>query len=492
MRLAAAVLLAVPVVALVAAGRPAPGVRVEVTLDPKLAAAAPAGRLLVAVGTADRPPSFTNVDPPARPVVGTDVERFAGPVVLDGSSLCFPADGLSALPAGEYRVRAVLLANRDLLVPDAPGNPYCEPVAVRLDPAAGTVVRLTLDRTYSDDAPADTKTHRYLALPSKRLSEFHGRPMRYRLGVVLPPGFDREPDRRYPLLVHVGGFGQRYTSAAGIEPDPRFVQVLLDGAGPYGDPYQVNSANNGPYGDALVREVIPHVEAAYRCGGDGRRFTAGSSTGGWVALALQVFYPDTFNGCWAQCPDPVDFAAFELIDLYDEADANAYVNRFGAERPAKRTPDGDTAYTVRHEVRLERVLGRGGRWELGGQQWASWNAVYGPRGAGGRPVPVWDGATGAIDRSVMKHWEKYDLRRVIAANWPTLGPKLAGGKVNVWVGDADDYFLNNAVWRLKRTLDKLTNPRFDGRVLIEPRKGHTSGGWTRKEMLDAMAERAGR
>ena len=131
--------------------------------------------------------------------------------------------------------------------------------------------------------------------------------------------------------MRIGGFGQRYTSAGFIRPDPRFVQVLLDGAGPFGDPYHVNSANNGPYGDALVREVIPLIEKQYRCLGSPRaRFTSGASTGGWVSLALQVFYPEFFNGCWSQCPDPVDFRAYELVNVYQ--DENAYVNRFGFDR----------------------------------------------------------------------------------------------------------------------------------------------------------------
>jgi Putative esterase len=305
--------------------------------------------------------------------------------------------------------------------------------------------------------------------------------------VVLPPDFDKQPNQKYALHVHVGGFGTRYTSAQRMRPDPRLVQVVLDGAGPFGDPYQVDSANNGPYGAALTEEVIPLIEKQFRCLGTSRsRFTSGGSTGGWVSFALQVFYPDFFNGCWSQCPDGVDFRAFELIDIY--ADANAYVNKFGFERPSKRTIDGDTIFTVRHESRIERVLGRGGRWELGGRDWASWNAAYGPRGADGRPKPLWDGETGAIDKSVVEHWKKYDLRRVLEATWPARHKELAG-KIHVWVGDADDYFLNNGVHRFKAAADRLT-PAFDGRLLIEMRRTHTGGGWTDREMLDAMAARA--
>ncbi|HYH67037.1 MAG TPA: hypothetical protein VD866_20245, partial [Urbifossiella sp.] len=183
------------------------------------------------------------------------------------------------------------------------------------------------------------------------------------------------------------------------------------------------------------------------------------------------------------------FERFELIDLY--AEKNAFVNRFGFERPSTRTLDGDVVSTVRHEAQLDRVLGKGGRWELGGRDWSSWNAVYGPRGADGLPVPVWDGKTGAINKGVLDHWKKYDLTKHIVANWKELGPKLAGGKVNVWVGDADDYYLNAAVHKFKSAVGLLRDPAFDGRVLIEMRATHSSGGWTRRERLDAMAARGG-
>lgn len=450
------------------------------------------GRVVVGIGPATGEPDLTNYRPPVLPVLGADVEAFTADksVTLDAASDTFPLGGLDKLPAGEYTVQARFLTNRDINLPDAPGNRFCKPQKVNLDPVAGTTVTLTLDTGLgqSEVVPKETATHKYLGVPSKLLSDFHGRPVVYRVGMVLPPNFEKEPDKRYGLVVEIGGFGTRYTSAQETEPDPRFVQIVPDGAGPFGDPYQVDSANNGPYGAALTTEVIPFIEKTYRCLGTPKsRFTTGASTGGWVSLALQLFYPDFFNGCWSQCPDSLTFERFELIDLY--ADANAYVNRFGVERPATRTVDGDTVATVRHECQLERVLGRGGRWELGGRDWASWNATYGPKGNDGRPVPVWDGRTGAIDKAVLGHWQKYDLKRVMKDNRKALGPKLAGGKVNVWVGDADEYFLNAAVRRFKDTTEKLNNPKFDGTVLIEARKGHESGGWARGKILDAMAAR---
>ncbi len=449
------------------------------------------GRVLVAIGPKDSEPDFLNYRPPVLPVLGADAEGFTADktITLDATSDVFPAGGLEKLAAGEYTVQAVFATNRDINLPVAPGNRYCKPTKVKLDPATGTVT-LTLDKGLGEkkDEPKETATHKFLSIPSKLLSDFHGRPMFYRVGVVLPEKFAKEPEKKYGLIVDIGGFGTRYTATIGLSPDPRFVQILPDGAGPFGDPYQMNSVNNGPYGDALITEVIPYIEKTYRCLGTPKsRFTTGASTGGWVSLALQVFYPEFFNGCWSQCPDSVTFERFELLDIYNEP--NAYVNRFGVDRPGTRTIDGDTVSSVRWECQLERVLGRGGKWYLSGRDWASWNAVYGPKGKDGLPVPIWDGKTGEIDKTVLERWKQYDLKLLLEKNWKELGPKLAGGKVNIWVGDADDYFLNVAVRRLKDSTEKFTNPKFDGTILIEARQGHSSGGWSRTEILDAMAKR---
>jgi len=486
--------LAVSLVALASSGlfaQPsAKGITFRVKFDPKLVGAKPdSGRVLVAIAKSGQRPNFTNYHPPVLPVLGADADAFSVDtiVTLDAGSTTFPFVRLDDLPAGEYSVQAIFATNRDINLPNAPGNRFCDPVTVKLDPAAGIRVELTLDKSYAERVPKASATHKYLKIPSKRLTDFHGRPMEFRVGVVLPPDFDNQPQKRYGLIVDIGGFGTRYTAAARLRADSRFVQIVPDGAGPFGDPYQVDSANNGPYGAALTEEVIPFIEKTYRCWGTpGSRFTCGGSTGGWVSLALQVFYPDFFNGCWSQCPDSVTFERFELADIYNEP--NIYLNRFGNDRPGTRTIDGDIVSSVRHECQLERVLGRRGRWELSGRDWASWNAVYSPRGQDGFPRPLWNGQTGAIDRRVAEAWKKYDLKHVLETNWQELGPKLAG-KIHIWVGDSDDYFLNAAVRRFKDCMDQRSDPKFDGTILIEARAGHASGGWTRKEMLDAMAKR---
>ncbi len=478
----------------------------EVRVPPNAPVVARDGRLLVVVARrGSREPRsmladaefFTANSPP---VLARDADRF-GPgsvAMVDGSAAIFPISSFARLAAGDYIVQAVFHANRDLNRPDAPGNLFSDPLAVAIDPTRDATLRLELNNlTPPDEPPPDTDFVKYIKLQSDLLSRFHGRPMYLRAAVIVPRDFDRETERRYPLRVHIGGYGTRYTSARWLmapqsgfrrawldDAAPRMLFLHLDGAGPFGDPYQVNSDNNGPYGEAVTRELIPYVEKRFRGIGQGyARVTEGASTGGWVSLALQVFYPDFFNGCWSHAPDPVDFRAYELINVYD--DANAYVNSRGFERPSARDVSGEVRYTVRHECQLEVALGRGNRWWLSGKDWCAWNAVFGPRGDDGLPKPLWDGRTGVIDRSVLEHWKKYDLRRVLEENWSTLGPKLRG-KIRIWVGEGDDYFLNNAVHLLDDSLHGL-QPPFDGKITYGQRRGHGFRLLSERQMLDEMA-----
>ena len=367
---------------------------------------------------------------------------------------------------------------------------------MHLDPAHGGNVALELSQKIpAEQAPKETDLVKFVKLESPLLSQFHGRPIYLRAGIILPRDYDREPSRRYPLWVRIGGFNTRYNSVPGqmsgqsefrrtwmADGTPGFILLQLDGAGPLGDCYQVNSANNGPYGDALTQELIPYVEKQYRAiGKPESRVLSGLSTGGWVSLALQVFYPDYFNGTWTFCPDGVDFRAFELVNIYE--DENAYVNKYGFERPSERTLAGDTRLTMRREVGIENVLGRGDNWTLSGGQWGAWNAVYGPRGADGKPLPLWNPKTGVINHAVAEEWRKYDLRLILEQNWQTLAPKLQG-KLHISVGEADNYFLNNGVHLLDEFLSKA-EPPYRGRMVYGPGKGH---GWRDVSTLQMMKE----
>lgn len=461
------------------------------------------GRLVVALGPPGREPrrSAGEAGDGALPIFGVDIADLEpGRSVDIDHPLGVPIPSLGRLDPGDYLAQAVLIINRDLLGKDMPGNLYSRPVPITFGGGHADPIALDLTERIPDETlPPDTDSIRYLKLPSPALSAFHGRPIFLRAAVILPRDFDREPDRKYPLRVHVGGFGQRYTAAGRMlargssfesawaaDDAPRFVTLCLDGAGPLGDPYQVDSANHGPYGTALTAELIPHVEQEFRGRGTpDSRVLDGGSTGGWVALALQVFYPDFFNGAWGFCPDSVDFRDFQLVNIYE--DDNAYTQPDGSERPAFRETDGTVGYTMRHECGLENVLGAGDSWTMSGGQWGSWNATYGPRGRDGRPVPLWDPRTGRIDHAVAEHWKKYDLRRILEENWADLGPKLRG-KLHVRVGSVDNYFLERAVHRLEAFLSDA-RPAYEGTIAYGPGEGHCWSGITEPALLRLMADR---
>jgi S-formylglutathione hydrolase FrmB len=479
----------------------APSLRFEVTLEPGLTNFSLQGRLFVLLGREEsvEPRKLLGQPGPNAPFAfARDVKIFPrrAPAIVDRTAFGFPLTNLAALPPGEYVVQALFDSSFDLRLPNAPGNRYSAPRKVQFPAPRSQTITLSLTEQVPEERPQETEFLKFLKIQSLVLSQFHGRPFFLRAGVILPRDFWTEPDRHYPLWIRIGGYGTRYTGVERLmTPDsefrrvwladqtPRFILLQLDGAGPYGDPYYVNSENNGPYGDALVRELIPRVEAAFRGLGTPRsRVLSGASTGGWVSLALQVFYPDFFNGAWSSCPDPVDFRAYELINVYE--DTNAFFNRYGNERPSERNLNGDIVLTVRREVAMENLLGGNNRYTMSGEQWGAWNAVFSPRGPDGRPVPLWNPRTGEIDPDVAEQWKKYDLRLVLEKNWKTLGPRLRG-KLHIAVGESDQYFLNKAVHLLDGFLSHA-NPPFEGRITYGPGKGH---GWfdlSLPQMLEEM------
>jgi hypothetical protein len=477
--------------------------RFEITIARGMISSPQDGRLFVLMNRSGQPEprltaGTTGLDAP--PVFARDVNNFAPGVVavIDEKAVSFPVQDLAHLPEGDYFVQALFDSNIDLKSINSPGNLYSAVQKIRLDPAKGATVKIELtEKVPPEELPAESEYVKYVKIQSNLLSKFHKRPIYLRAGVILPKDFDKDPSRRYPLRVSIGGYGSRFTVVQRMmsansgfrrvwlaDDAPRMILLHLDGDGPYGDCYQVNSDNNGPYGDAVTQELIPYVEQKFRGIGEPfARVLDGGSTGGWVSLALQVFYPDFFNGTWSGFPDGVDFRAFQLVDIY--ADANAYVNAHGFERPSARDLNGDVRFTIRHECQMENVLGLGDSWTMSGEQWGAWNATYGPRGADGRPVPLWDPKTGKINRGVVEHWKKYDLRMVMEQNWKALAPKLRG-KITIWVGEADEYFLNNAVHMLDRFLSNA-DPPYGGKIIYGAGKGHGWMALSERQIMDEMA-----
>ena len=471
----------------------------EVSLKPGLAANALDGRLLLFLSTTNNhePRLALEHTESGRPsIFGLDAKNFAPGRALtfdDNATASFSAR-LSNLPSGRYFAQAVLDTSTDLRLPNAEGNLVSEVRELQINAQTKSPVPLELSHRLIEAPARETDLVKFVKIPSRLLSDFHHQQMFLRAGIILPRAYTSEPERRFPLWIHIGGFGARSTRVAMMmEPRsefraewmatnaPQMIYVLPDGAGPNGDPYQVNSANNGPYGDAFVLELIPAIEKQFRAIGQPRgRVLSGKSTGGWVSLALQIFYPDFFNGAWSVSPDGVDFRAFELVDIYH--DANALVNHHGEERPSERESNGDVRQTMRREVQTENVLGHGGQWTRGGGQWGAWNAVYGPRDADGLPVPLWD-ADGKINHAVAEQWQKYDLRLVLEKNWAALAPKLRG-KLHIWVGDADDYFLNNAVHLLDESLS-TREPKDVATFVYGPGESH---GWMNLKIAELMQQ----
>jgi hypothetical protein len=477
--------------------------RFEITVKPGLLRHNEDGRVFLFINKkGDREPRLVDDDVSydAPPMVARDVKNFGSgsAALIDNGSIAYPISDLAHLPPGEYYIQALLDTNVDVSSLNAEGNLYSEVQKVTVDPASGGVVRLVLDKVVPPETlPADTDYVKFLKIQSPLLTKFYGRPIYVRAAVLLPRTYLTDANARFPLLVNIGGYGSKYTRAARFadpnspthkmwvaEDLPQMIELFVDGDGPFGDSYQVDSANSGPYGASLTQELIPEIEKRFR--GVGRpdaRFLTGGSTGGWVSLALQIFYPDFFNGTWSGFPDSLDFRTYQLVNIYKDDDA--YLNANGFERPSARTASGDTEFTMRLECQKENVLGAGDSYTMSGGQWGAWNAVFGVKGAEGRPAPLWDPKTGKIDHDVAKQFEKYDLRLVAERNWATLGPKLRG-KIHIWVGENDDYFLNNGVHLFDDFISKA-EPRYEGWIMYDARGRH---GWMPKSLSEIMKEMA--
>jgi hypothetical protein len=422
------------------------------------------------------------------PILGQFVEKLAPGELRPLRSLVGYPHAPSALPVGRYAVQAVLHTHIDEPHSGkAPGNAISRPITITVGPGESLPVRLVLDRRVPDRGPArETDRIKTIELRSHLLSDFHGRDVFLKAVVILPGEYARAPKRRYGSLYLIPGFGGDEREATGYASmfarnGAPFVRVALDGTCPLGHHVFADSDNNGPFGRALVEEMIPHLEKRFRLIAEPEaRLLTGHSSGGWSGLWLQINYPDAFGGVWATAPDSVDFHDFCGIDLYDD-DANFLFDDDGAPRPIMRR-GGEVKLFLPDFVRMEEVIGPGG-------QIGSFEAVFGPRGDDGAPAQLFDRTTGKIDAAVVRHWRRYDIVDRLARDWSRLGPKL-DGKITVLMGAEDDFYLDGAVRRMMRAMQDLGA---DARIEIVPNCDHSTLFRTTpfREIIGEIGDRLG-
>lgn len=464
------------------------------------------------------------------PFFGQDVDNLdpGDSVIIDETILGYPVKSLMDIPAGDYYVQALLNVYTRFERADghviwahmdqwegqqfnrSPGNFHSDVQKVRLDPAKGYTIELNMDRVIPPiEVPADTEWVKHIKFKSELLSEFWGHPIYLGATILLPKGYDSNPDVYYPVIYKQGHFSTRAPYGFQAEEPgednrrarggfdffkvwtaddfPRMVAVTFQHPCPYfDDSYAVNSVNCGPYGDAIMQELIPKIEGQFRIiRKPYARVLTGGSTGGWETLALQIFYPDFFGGAWSLCPDPIDFRQYGLVNIYD--DENAFFIESGwmkPERPLMRDGHGQVLVTVREMSQLETVLGTKGR---SGQQLDIWQAAYGPIGEDGYPRPLWDKTTGKIDRDVALNMrERCDLAYYLNKHWAEIGSELVG-KLHLICGDMDNYYLNEAVYEMEEFLENTKDPYYAGSFRYgRPRKTH---GWSPYERNSGGLER---
>jgi hypothetical protein len=508
--------------------------RFSVTLPTEQSAAPLDGRLLLILSTDPSAEPRLQISNSVRTqmLFGLDVDAMKPnqPVTIDDAAFGYPVRYLHDVPPGDYFVQVVLHKYETFHRADgttvklpmdrgegqhwqlAPGNLYSKPQKITLKSGADAT-QLVLDQIIAPIAdPPDTKYIRHIKIQSDLLTKFWGRPMFLSANVLVPEGFDEHANAHFPLMISEDHFNPDFDGFRTTPPDPdlkpdcserfhisgynrimqeeeykfyqqwiapkfpRFLVAQINHANPYyDDSYAVNSANLGPYGDAIETELIPAIEKKFRAIGQGwARFAYGGSTGGWEALAVQVFYPDHYNGVFAACPDPVDFRGYTNINIYKDKNmfyiAGPHVR---VEQPGERDYLGRTLTTTRLVNQYELALGSHGR---SGEQFDIWQAVYSPVGKDGYPQEIFNKETGDIDPATAAYWkEHYDLSALIAKNWSTLGAKLEG-KIHVYVGSADTYFLNDGVYYLEEILNDTKNPPYGGEVKYGDRAEHCWNG----------------
>jgi hypothetical protein len=479
-------------------------------------------------------PRFQIADGPnTQQIFGIDIENWqpGSSKIISASAFGYPLESMARLQAGEYTVQALLHIYETFHRKDghivklpmdrgegqhwnlAPGNLYSVPVKIKFNPKAKILYPVTLTKIIPPiKEPEDTRYIKHIKIQSKLLTEFWGRPIHLGAHVLLPEGWGTHPEIKYPLAIFHGHFPDDFGDWRTTPPDetlkpdtsarfnligynkivqqeaydfyklwtgpgfPRVIAIEIQHANPYyDDSYAVNSANLGPYGDAITYELIPEIEKRFRGIGQGwARFMYGGSTGGWEVLAAQTFYPDEYNGCYAACPDPIDFNHYMTVNIYKDKNAYYQEGPFRKTlRPGHRNYLGHVSAMVRDMNYRELATGTNSR---SGDQWDIWEAVYSPVGKNGYPERIFDKYTGEINKKVADYWkENYDLVHIIKRDWAKIGNKLAG-KIHIYVGDMDNYYLNNAVYTAEDMIKKLENPACNCEVDYGDRAEHCWNG----------------
>ena len=480
------------------------------------------GRLLLMISNNNRfEPRFQiNDSHNTQMIFGVDVESWDAnkKIVIDSEAIGYPIKSTKEIQEGEYYVQAFLHKYETFNLSTgytvklpmdqgegqkwniSPKNLYSTPKKIKIKNSS--TISISLDNEIPPIEPErDTEFIKHVKIRSEMLSKFWGRDMYLQANVLVPHGFDEKSNTRYPLMIFHGHFPNTFRGFRTVPPTapekdtiynsrfgitgykyiqekeaydlyknwisndfPRFLAIEIQHQNPYyDDSYAVNSANIGPYGDAITFELIPHVEKLFNGVGESwGRFLYGGSTGGWESLAAQVLYPKEYNGCFAACPDPIDFRAFTVVNIYE--DDNAYYHE-GSFRKTLRAGMRDGKGIIKNHLiqinKRESVLGSKGR---SGDQWDIWQAVYSPSGEDGYPKPIWDRETGKIDKDVANHWkENYDLSYIMKRDWDKIGKDLEG-KIHIYCGDMDNYYLNNAVVLTEEFLESTTDPYYNGEV----------------------------
>jgi len=502
---AAAALVAAQTTAAMQRGPAAATPAVEISFTKDARGEPVTGMVYVAVSRDNQRSPIEQASPTGVPLFSHYVEGLApgAAAAITADDRGHPLRSLRDLPAGDYWMqpfvnvytrfnradgKTVWLHNDQWEGQDwkrSPGNLFGDPVRVKFDPKAAAPIRLVANKAIPPiKVPPDTDLVKRIKIQSAILTKWWGQPIYLGATILLPKDYARHPDVRYPVnyiqghfsLAAPGNFGRggEFDRLWTAEDTPRFIYVTLQHPSPYyDDSYGVNSENNGPYGDAIVNELVPAIEEKFRAIREPwARLLSGGSTGGWIAAAHQILYPDFYVGTFASCPDSVDFSYHQVVDIYK--DANAYFLDKGwmkLERPSERRPDGNVESMMKDENWFELVVGDHSR---SGGQWDIWEATYSPAGSDGYPKRLWNKTTGDIDHAVAEQWKKYDLAYILRTNWATLGPKVAG-KLHLYVGDMDSYYLNDAVEKLNEFLSKADSPRFTGEVVFQRRAPHCWG-----------------